>query len=241
MVRVLIVGQDKGGVGKSLLVRALAEAVPAAPIIEVDSTRRLVELEDRVMFFSMRAERIDIERSGGKAARAEFDGVINAMWTATVPTIVDVGANTARSLLTVLSGMTEDFAERNVELGVLVIVTAEPGAMAEAPRIMKIAKDAGATRFLLENRLQGPVNAADLKKIADGAPTSALDEHVMEDEAVRLLQIGGLASIPNLDPARLNEAHGVAAGSRIRRDLTRLRAAAMEAARRPASWLVGEA
>ena len=32
MVRVLLVGQEKGGVGKSLVARGLAEAVPAAEV-----------------------------------------------------------------------------------------------------------------------------------------------------------------------------------------------------------------
>ena len=57
MRRVLLVGQDKGGSGKSLIVRALAESVVAARIIELEDEPRLLELEDRIDFFPIRAER----------------------------------------------------------------------------------------------------------------------------------------------------------------------------------------
>src|SRR5204863_430460 len=97
--------QDKGGVGKSIVARALAEAVPEAPLIEVDASQRLLELNDRVQFFPMRATREDIERTGGRAARAEFDPVITTMTSATLPTIADIGANTSASLLALLADL----------------------------------------------------------------------------------------------------------------------------------------
>ena len=240
MPKILLVCQDKGGVGKSLTVRALAEAVPNAPIIEIDSAQRLIEIEGRTTFFPMRAERIDIDESGGRAARREFDGVINAIGKAKLPTIIDVGANTGRSLLSVLTDLVEDLKDSGTVIGLLVVVTAEPGALAEAPRLMKLAKPF-AQRFILENRLRGPVPAKELKAFCDGATISSLDEHIMEDEAVKLLQDGGLALIPNLDPKKLNELHGLATGARIRRDLMRLRSDAIEAVREPAGWLVGDA
>ena len=73
MVRILLVGQDKGGVGKSTAVRALAEAVPHVDIIEFDISHRLVEFDAgkpksarrQVQFFPMRADRKSIEQSGG--------------------------------------------------------------------------------------------------------------------------------------------------------------------------------
>ena len=52
--RVLMMGQDKGGSGKSLVVRALAESVVTARIIELEDEKRLIELEDRVDFFPVR-------------------------------------------------------------------------------------------------------------------------------------------------------------------------------------------
>ncbi|MBA4224156.1 MAG: hypothetical protein C0458_25790 [Methylobacterium sp.] len=239
MARILLVTQDKGGVGKSLISRALAEAAPEAPVIEVDASRRLVELEDRVTFFPMRADRAAIEKSGGRAARAEFDGLITGMTQASLPTIVDVGANTSGSLLALLAELAPDLKAAGVEIGIVVIATAEAGALAEAPRLMQLAKPFASARFLIENRLRGEVDGKVIGKIADGAAVTALAEHVMEEQAVALYQAGGLASIPRLDAGKLNDKHGLALGSRIRRDLARFRLEAMEAVRPAAEWLVG--
>ncbi|MFC5420157.1 hypothetical protein ACFPOB_11365 [Bosea eneae] len=238
MARILLVTQEKGGVGKSLISRALAEAVPEAPVIEVDASRRLIELEGRAAFFPMRADRAAIEKSGGRAARAEFDGLISAMTQASLPTIVDVGANTSASLLALLADLAPDLKEAKVEIGIVVIATAEAGALAEAPRLMQIAKPFASARFLIENRVRGEVDGKVLAKIADGATLTALAEHVMEEQAVALYQAGGLASIPKLDAGKLNDRHGLALGSRIRRDLARFRLEAMEAVRPAAEWLV---
>lgn len=240
-MRALLVVQEKGGVGKSLTARATAEAVPDAPVIEIDSTRRLIELEDRTQFFGMRAERSEIERTGGRAAREEFDGVINALAAMTAPTIVDVGANTSRSLLSVLIDLRDDLSDAGVEFGVVVVTTAEPGALSETPRLLDLARELGAERFLVENRLRGQVDEPTMKRLAKGVTVTALDEHVMEDAAVAILQGGGLASIPKLDPVKLRAEHGLGPGSRIRRDLERLRLNAMTAVRPAAEWLVGDA
>jgi len=64
MTRVLGIFQDKGGVGKSVACRGLAEVVPGAPVIEIDSSPRLHELGKRVTFFRTRADREAIELSG---------------------------------------------------------------------------------------------------------------------------------------------------------------------------------
>lgn len=239
MPRILLVVQDKGGVGKSITARALAEAVPDAPLIEVDASQRLLELKDRVTFFPMRADRAAIEKTGGRAARAEFDLVVTAMTGATLPTIVDVGANTSASLLALLADLAPDLKEAGVEIGVLVLVTAEPGALAEAPRLMKLAEPFAAGRFVLENRLRGEVDPKTLAKLGTGATVTTLAEQVMEEKAVEILQAGGLSSIPQLDAAKLNQRHGLGLGSRIRRDLVRFRAEAMEAVKPAAEWLVG--
>lgn len=239
MARILLVAQEKGGVGKSLLSRALAEAVPEAPVIEVDASRRLVELEDRANFFPMRADRAAIEQSGGRAARAEFDGVISAMTQASLPTIVDVGANTSGSLLALLADLAPDLKDAGVEIGLIVVATAEVGALAEAPRLMQMAKPFASASFLIENRVRGEVDGKVIGKIADGATVSVLAEHIMEEQAVALYQAGGLASIPKLDAGKLNDRHGLALSARIRRDLARFRLEAMEAVRPAAEWLVG--
>ena len=80
MRRVLLVGQDKGGSGKSLVVRALAESVVTARIVELEDEARLVELEDRVDFFPVRAERSARSTAPpGAAARSEYDAVLDLM------------------------------------------------------------------------------------------------------------------------------------------------------------------
>src|ERR1700688_1826624 len=99
MTRVLGILQDKGGVGKSVICRGLAEVVPGAPVIEIDSSPRLFELGKRVTFFRTRADREAIELSGGAASRAEFDQVIDAIASATLPTISDIGGQTGLPLL----------------------------------------------------------------------------------------------------------------------------------------------
>lgn len=238
MTRIVLVTQEKGGVGKSLVTRGLAEVVPDAPIIEVDSTRRLTELSDRSQFFAMRAERAEVERTGGRASRAEFDPVVNAIAAASMPTIVDVGANTSRSLLTVLIDLRQDLASAGVELGVLVVTTAEPGALTETPRLLSLANELGATTFLVENRLHGAVDATSMKTFAKSATVSVLEEHVVEEQAGALLQGGGLALVPELDPTVLTKEHGLGLGARIRRDLERLRVDTMQAVQPAAEWLV---
>lgn len=240
MARILLVVQDKGGVGKSVIARALAAAVPEAPVLEVDAAQRLIELKGRVSFFPMRATREEIERTGGKAARSEFDPVITALATAELPTIADIGANTSGSFLTLLADLAPDLAEAGVELGVVVLVTAEPGALAEAPRLLQLAQPFAKARFVIENRLRGEVEPKLLAKISAGTTLTALAEQVMEERAVEILQAGGFETIPQLDPAKLNQRHGLALGARIRRDLTRFRAEAMAAVAPAAEWLVGE-
>jgi hypothetical protein len=101
MTKVLLVAQDKGGTGKTLICRGLCEILTGAPVFEIDSSPRMIELGKRVKFFQMRADRDEIERTGGAVSRSEFDQVINSIASATLPTIVDIGANTGASLLTV--------------------------------------------------------------------------------------------------------------------------------------------
>src|SRR5664280_2674335 len=117
MTKVLLITQDKGGVGKSLATRGLAEVVPGAPVIEVDASPRLIELGKRAKFFKTRADREDIESTGGAASRSEFDPIIDAIASATLPTVVDIGANTGVALLTVIGDVAEDFAAAGIEFG----------------------------------------------------------------------------------------------------------------------------
>jgi MinD-like ATPase involved in chromosome partitioning or flagellar assembly len=240
MTRVLGIVQDKGGVGKTVICRGLAEVVPGAPVIEIDSSPRLLELGKRVTFFQTRADREAIELSGGAASRAEFDQVIDAIASATLPTVIDVGANTGVSLLTVIAGLREDFAAAGIEFGVLAVTTAEPGALAEVPKLLSVAAQWAAARFVIENRVQGEVDPKMLLKIAAGATVTCLMNQVMDEKAAAILQAGGLASVAKLDAKALNDKFGVAQGSRIRRDLTRVRLEVMQAVRPAAEWLVAK-
>jgi hypothetical protein len=139
MTKVLLVAQDKGGTGKTLICRGFCEILPGAPVFEIDSSPRMIELGKRVKFFQMRADRDEIERTGGAVSRSEFDPVINAIASSTLPTVVDIGANTGASLLAVIAGLTDDFTAAGVEFGLLVVTTAEPGAVAEVPKLFAIA------------------------------------------------------------------------------------------------------
>ncbi|MGD0634936.1 MAG: hypothetical protein ABSA13_11765 [Beijerinckiaceae bacterium] len=244
--RILLVGQDKGGVGKSTAVRALAEAVPGVEILEIDVSPRLVEYDigkpktaqRQVKFFPMRADRAAIERTGGKAARAEFDDVINAIVQASSPTIVDIGANTSTSFLVLLADLASQLKAAGVQLGALIVVTAEPGAMAEAPKLLALAKPFIDDLFLLENQMRGTIDPKQITAMAQGAKVSLFGEQVMEAKAVEILQDRGLLNIPNIDSAALNKTHGLALGARIRRDLLRFRLEAMQSVHEPANWLV---
>ena len=80
MPRVLLVAQETGGVGKSTVTRGLAEAVPDAPILEIESVHRLTEFKaataanepGSVQHFLMRASREAIDASGGMQLSPEW-------------------------------------------------------------------------------------------------------------------------------------------------------------------------
>jgi len=248
VTRILFVGQDKGGVGKSTLVRGVAEAIPEVPILEIDSAHRLIEFDRgrgagrprQVTHFEMRATRAEIEKSGGKAARREFDAVVRAVEGAEAPTVVDIGANTCGSLFELLAEIAPDLKEAGIALGVLTVVTAEAPAITEALKMSESARAWADVRFVVENRLKGAVPPDKLAKIAGGAPISVFEEIAMEAEAVEFLEARGLRDIPHVDRAQLNSRYGISQGTRIRRDLTNFRVSAMEAVRDAAVWLAGE-
>ena len=239
MSRILLVAQEKGGVGKTVFARALAEAIEGAPIFEIDASHRMRELGDRVKFFKMRADREAIEKTGGKAARAEFDAVLDAFASAKVGTIVDVGANTSVTFCKVLSEVAPELIKAGVEFGVCIVVTREPGALAEAPKLLSLTKPWAKVRFLIENRLHGGVDPNWLKKATDGAIVSSFEQQSLEEGADGYLQAGGLAMIAKLDPEKLRKEHGIGSALRIRKDLERFRLEAMQAVRPAAEWLVG--
>src|SRR5260370_10808277 len=239
MSRILLIAQEKGGVGKTVFARALAEAVEGAPIIEIDASHRMRELGGRVQFFKMRADREAIERTGGKASRAEFDDVLKAFEKVKTSTIVDVGANTSVTFLKVLSDVAPLLTDEVVEFGVCVIVTNEPGALAEAPNLLSLAKPWAKALFFIENLLHAPLPSNSLKKMSDGVEVSSFEQQSLEDGADEYLQAGGLSTIAKIDPAKLREKHGIGSALRIRKDLERFRLEAMQAVRPAAEWLIG--
>ncbi|WP_398464771.1 hypothetical protein [Tardiphaga sp.] len=239
MPRILFVTQEKGGVGKTVFARALAEAIDGAPIIEIDSSARMIELGDRVTFFKMRADREAIERSGGKAARSEFDALLTELESSKIATIVDVGANTSLTLLSVISDIAPVLAKSGSEFGICAVVTAEHAAMAAASSILAVSKPWAAAQFLIENRLHENVPADWLKAHCQVDALTSFDHQILENGADEILQAGGLASIGRIDPTELRAKYGIGPALRIHRDLERFRTDAMEAVRPAAEWLVG--
>jgi hypothetical protein len=238
MSKVLIIAQEKGGSGKSTATRGLSEAVPAAPVFELDASHRLVELGSRVRYFPVRPSHEEIERTGGRAARAEFDPFIDAVARSTVPVIADTGANTSVALLSVMAEVAKDLRDIGCEFGILIVATAEPGALAAVPRLNDIVAQWASARFIVENQLHGPIAPQHLERIADGAVVTTLANHLMDAEAEAILLAGGLASVPQLDSAVLAEKFGLMRSLRIVRDLSRFRFAAMTAVEPAARWLV---
>src|SRR5665647_880555 len=104
-MRAVIVGQEKGGTGKSLLSQGLAVMAPSLQVFEVEVSRRLLGLGDRVRHFAARTTNEALELSGGGAALEEFDVLIDALAGISEPVIIDVGANTARPVFAPISNV----------------------------------------------------------------------------------------------------------------------------------------
>lgn len=238
MSKVLIIGQEKGGSGKSITARGAAETVPAVPVFELDASHRLVELGSRVRYFPVRVSHEKIERTGGRAAREEFDPFVDAIARTNVPVIADIGANTSVALLSTIAEVSTDLTAAGAEFGILIVATAEPGALAAVPVLNEIVAPWASARFLVENQLHGPIAPQHLERIAEGAVVTTLPHHLIDAEAEAILHAGGLASVPKLDGRALAEKVGLMRSLRIVRDLTRLRLAAMRAVEPAARWLV---
>lgn len=245
MARILLVAQETGGIGKSTVVRGLAEAVPDAQILEIESVHRLTEFKTgkanepgRVRHFEMRATREAIEASGGKAARAELDDVINALHMVKAASLVDIGANTSASLLGILKEEAPTLREAGIELGLVVVVAAEAGALAEGSKLLHVAKDWAGARFVVANAVRGAVDPVLLKRVAGDATVTHLRHFDLEEKTREVLAAGQLRGIAKLDRASLTKETSPALAGRILRDLTAFRLAVMEAVKPAALWLV---
>lgn len=245
MPRILLVAQETGGVGKSTLARGVAEAIPDAPIIEIESTQRILEYDHgktkgskRVAHFPVRADRASIDRTGGQAARAEFDAVINAMVSVTLPSIVDIGANTASSLL---GSFDDEFvaglAEVSIEIAILVVVTSDASALTDGAKLLAQSKRWTGARFVVENKLRGDVDPAMLKKVAGDTEITALAKWEFEPRTISFLQATGLYAIPGLNTSDFQKEYGFSEARRMVSDLKGFRLAVMEAVRPAAVWL----
>ena len=246
MSRTILVLQQTGGVGKSTKTRALAEAVPDAPVIEIESTPRLLEIEARVSFYPMRADRPEIAATAGEAALAEYDRPLNRLLRETLPAIVDVGANSAVAVVQALGSMQEVFARRGKEIGILVVVANDASAYTDGAKLLSLSKPFAAAQFVVANEVRGHVDAGLVKKLAAGAKVTSLRRFSFERRALPLVQALGFALIPSLDEdglaARLAGQDGepdYALAGRTKAGLDAFRFAAMEAVRPAAEWLVG--
>ncbi|OYU86660.1 MAG: chromosome partitioning protein [Bradyrhizobiaceae bacterium PARB1] len=245
MPRLLLVAQETGGVGKSTLTRGVAEAVPDAPILELESSPRILEYDHgktkgvkRVSHFPVRADRASIDRTGGQAARAEFDAPINAMVAAELPTIIDVGANTASSLLASFDDeFVASIADTGLEMALVVVVTANASALTDGAKLLASSKRWAKARFVVENKLRGDVDQAMLKRVADGAGVTVLPKFEFEPRTLAFLQATGLYAIPQLKTADFQKEYGFNQARRMVNDLKGFRLSVMEAVRPAATWL----
>ena len=236
--RVLLIGQEVGGVAKTTGVRGIAEAVPDAPIFEIESTPRIREYEGRVTHFPVRADRAAIESSGGEAARQEFDAPINALISVQMPHVVDIGANATGSLWACFDDeLVQGFAQAGIELAVLVVLTADPAAMAEGSKLLAMSKRWAAAQFVVENQVRGHIDADLLKRIAGGLPVTTLAKWNLEPHTVEFLQATGLQAIPALTAADFAAEFGFNQARRMVNDLKAFRLAVMEAVLPAATWL----
>ena len=244
--RILFVAQEAGGVGKSTASRALAEAIPDAPICEIESSRRLVELGDRVEHYPIRAERREVLESGGEAALSEYDEVINSLLVAkSLATIVDVGANGAGSVLTSFGRMAPAFARRQRDLGVLVIVAADESAYTSAEKLLIMTKPWASAQFVLANEHRGAVDRQRIETFAAGAKVTYLQSFNIPKQVRPLIDPLGFALIDGIDQEKLAEKlldrkgnvnHVMAAN--VVDILTSFKLAAMQSVRPAAEWMI---
>lgn len=247
MARVLIVAQDKGGVGKSTAVRAVAELAPEVAIIELDVASRLIEYQNdssvqvnnsRLSLFQVGVDPAALERTGGQAALSQFDNVIEAISEAKVPTVVDVGANTAQPFLKTLGNFAGALQKDGISFGILCVTTADPAAIAEAEKILTIARPWASKVFVLENRVHGPVDSQRLKVLAKEDSVSLFEHQRLDEASASILLARGLRDIPYIDSSALRKAFGMALSHRMIASLQRFRTEVMEAVRTPCAWLM---
>ncbi|MBW4971672.1 hypothetical protein KZY98_14535, partial [Croceibacter atlanticus] len=91
------------------------------------------------------------------------------------------GANTSASLLGVLTHEAPALREAGIELGLVVVVAAEAGALADGGALLHAAKDWAGARFVVANAVRGAVDPALLKRVAGDAVVTHLRQFELED------------------------------------------------------------
>ena len=196
MSRTIIIVQQTGGVGKSTTTRALAEAVPDAPVIEIESTRRLLEIEGRVAFFPMRADRPEIAASAGEAALSEYDQPLNRILREPLPSIVDVGANSGVAVVQALGAMAEAFSRRGKEIGMVVVVANDASAYTDGAKLLALGRAFTAAQFVVANEVRGPVDGTLIKSFAKGRRPRGWCASVSSGAPCHLFRLWGSHSFP---------------------------------------------
>lgn len=244
--RLLFVVQETGGVGKSTVARALAEAVENAPVYEIESSARLLELGDRVQHFPIRADAAELMKSGGEAAMVEFNPAINALVRETRPAIVDIGANGAAPFLAAVGRAAGLFARRGRGLGLLVVAAAPESAYDSLEVLTALAQPWAARQFVVANEYRDTVDLTRVRQIAPLASVSRLPRFSFAAGVRPVVDPLGLALIPQLDEEALAErlrdkrgAPDYALAATTVGVLAEFRLEAMRAVREAAEWLIG--
>lgn len=246
MSRILFVAQDTSAIGKSTVTRALAECVPDAPVYEIESSRHLVELGERVRHFQIRTERKRLDETGGEAAIAEYDPALNKLLTEPLPAIVDIGANGGVAFLEALGQMAGAFTRRGKALGLVVVVAHKDEAYTTARAVVAAGKGWIKDRFLVVNHVHGEPEAGEIKDLTKGAgAVTSLAKFTFATRALPITRPLGLALIPQLDEEALAKQLAlpgaepdVAMALRTRAQLDAFRLAAMRAVEPAARWLI---
>ncbi|MGU3422325.1 chromosome partitioning protein [Methylobacterium sp. D54C] len=244
--RLLCVVQETGGVGKSTVARALAEAVEDAPVYEIESSTRLLELGERVRHFPIRADSAELMKTGGEAAMVEFNPVINALVRETRPAIVDIGANGAAPFLAAVGRAAGLFARRGRGLGVLFVAAAPESAYDSLETLTALAQPWAAKQFVVANEYRDTVDIDRVRQLVPGASVTRLPRFSFAAGVRPVVDPLGLALIPQLDEEKLAEQlrdkggePDYALAATTVGVLAEFRLEAMRAVRESAEWLIG--
>jgi hypothetical protein len=96
----------------------------------------------------------------------------------------------------------EALAGSTIELGLLVVVTADASSLSEGAKLLAGAKPWACARFVVDNRLRGNPDPAVVKRLAGDATITTLAKREFEPRTLRFLQAMGLVAIPSAISSR---------------------------------------